>query len=359
MKIAVLGSGNGGCAVAADCALHGNEVSIFDFPQFSSNIKAIASAKGIKATGQVAGFAPIAYAGHDIGIATQGADLIYVVGPSYAHLPMAKAYKAVMQTGQKIIICPGTNGGALVFKKELGIAFADDAITVAEASTLPYACRIQAPGEVHVYLKLKGGLFIASLPASKNQEIFEAFRSVYPNSTLYENVFQTILQNGNNVIHPAISLLNVGRIESPEDFLFYEQGVTPAGGRLMKTVDDERMAIAQAIGLSIMSDPEAGVVQGYMTEDNYVTGYSKAPGFKGIVAQTQIDYRYFTEDVGFGLVLLTDLAKVVGVQTPVMDAIIQIVSVLLEQDYKKEAQRTLKSFGLDGLSKQELIEMVS
>ena len=57
MKIAVLGSGNGGCAVAADCALHGHEVNLFDFPQFSSNIEAIAKAKGIKATGQVDGFA--------------------------------------------------------------------------------------------------------------------------------------------------------------------------------------------------------------------------------------------------------------------------------------------------------------
>ena len=359
MKITVLGSGNGGCAVAADCALHGYDVSIFDFPQFPSNIDAIANVNGIKATGEVDGFAPISYAGHDMLKATQDADLIYVVGPSYAHIPMAKAYKEVMRPGQKIIICPGTNGGALVFKNELEVAFTDDTITVAETSTLPYACRIQRPGEVHIYLKLKDGLFIASLPASKNQAIFDVFSSVYPDSTLYENVFQTILQNGNNVIHPAISLLNVGRIESPEDFLFYEQGVTSAGGRLMKAVDDERMAIAQAMGLSILSEPEIGILQGYMTENNYDTGYSKAPGFKGIVAQTQIDYRYFTEDVGFGLVLLTDLAKVVGVQTPVMDAIIQIVSILLEHDYKEEAQRTLKSFGLDGLAKQELLEMVS
>jgi opine dehydrogenase len=180
MKIAVLGSGNGGCAVAADYALHNHEVRIFDFPQFSSNIDAIAKVGGIKATGQVKGFAPIVYAGFDISKATQDADVIYVVGPSYAHLPMAKAYKSVMQVGQKIIVCPGTNGGSLIFKNELGIAYADDSITVAETCTLPYACRIQAPGEVHVYLKLNDGLFIASLPASKKQEIFDIFTLVYP-----------------------------------------------------------------------------------------------------------------------------------------------------------------------------------
>ena len=171
-------------------------------------------------------------------------------------------------------------------------------------------------------------------------------------------MFQTILQNGNNVIHPAVTLLNIGRIESPEDFFFYEQGVTESVGRMMKAVDEERMAIANAFGVEIMSEPETGFVQGYMTEKNYHTGYSKAPGFKGILAQTQVDYRYLTEDVGFGLVLLTDMASVVGVKTPVMDSLITLVSVVLERDYKKEGLRTLATFGLNGLSKSELLESV-
>jgi opine dehydrogenase len=34
MKIAVLGAGAGGTAVAFDCALHGHEVRLFDFAQF-------------------------------------------------------------------------------------------------------------------------------------------------------------------------------------------------------------------------------------------------------------------------------------------------------------------------------------
>jgi len=34
MKVAVLGSGNGGHAVAFDCAEKGNDVYMFDFPQF-------------------------------------------------------------------------------------------------------------------------------------------------------------------------------------------------------------------------------------------------------------------------------------------------------------------------------------
>lgn len=359
MKIAVLGSGNGGCAMAADCALHGHEVRLFDFDEFSTNIDAIKRAQGIKISGVVEGFGPVAYAGHDITKAVSGAELIYVVGPSYATVPFAKEYKKAMQKGQKVIVCPGTNGGAPVFKKELGLNFSDLKVVVSETSTLPYACRIMNPGEVHIFHKLRDGVFVASLPSSENDTICQLFNEVYPGSKPSKNVIQTLLQNGNNVIHPAVTLLNVARIESPEDFFFYEEGVTPAVGRLMEAVDKERMAIAKAFDLEILSEPETGYVQEYMLEKNYNTGYSKAPGFKGINAQTQIDYRYFTEDVGYGLVLLEDMAQKVGVETPIITSIIKLVSVLLETDFHKEANRTLDTLGLGGLSKEEIIEVVT
>ena len=356
MKIAVLGSGNGGCAVAAECAAQGHEVHLFDFDRFPVQIQAIQAAGGIRYAGIMSGFAPIAYAGHDLAQAVAGAELLYVVGPSYATLPFAQAYKEVMETGQRVIVCPGTNGGALIFKKALGLDFADRDIIVAETSTLPYACRLTEPGAVHIFHKLTDGVFIAALPGSATDAVFQLFSEVYPGSKPYKNVLQTLLQNGNNVIHPAVSLLNVGRIESPEDFFFYEEGVTPAVGRLMQAVDEERMAIANAYDLPILSEPEAGYVQGDMLEKNYDTGYSKAPGFQGIKAQTRIDNRYFTEDVGYGLVLLEDMAATVGVDTPVITSIIRLVSVLLETKYYEDAPRDLEKLGLGGLTKDEMLQ---
>ena len=358
MKIAVLGSGNGGCAVAAECALAGHDVRIFDVEQFPTNIQAIQNAGSITCSGVISGTAPITYAGHDIAQAVENAEVVYVVGPSYATLPMAREYKKVMSRGQHIIVCPGTNGGAIVFKMELGLDLDSDELTVSETSTLPYACRVTSPGSVHVYHRLTDGVFFATLPASRTEEAYALFKQVYPESRVYKNVLQTLLQNGNNVIHPAVSLLNVGRIESPADFLFYEEGVTPAVGRLIEAVDKERMAIAEAYDLPILSEPATGVLQEYMLEDNYNTGYSKAPGFKGINAQTQIDNRYFTEDVGYGLVLLEDMARVVGVETPIITSIIKVVSVLLETDYHKERLRTLETLGLGGLSKEEILVAV-
>ena len=109
MRIAILGSGNGGCAIAAECALQEHDVRIFDFEKFPTNIEAIEKANGIKCTGSLEGFAPISYAGHEINATVDNAQLIFVVGPSYSTVPFARIYKTVMREGQNIIICPGTN----------------------------------------------------------------------------------------------------------------------------------------------------------------------------------------------------------------------------------------------------------
>ena len=171
---------------------------------------------------------------------------------------------------------------------------------------------------------------------------------------------QTSLQNGNPVIHPAITLLNVGLIERTcGDFYFYEDGVTASVGRLVEAVDKERLAIAQKIGVDVIPDPELGMLQGYQTENNYNTSYQKAPGYKGIKAQSSLDYRYFNEDVGYGLVFLSGLGAQIGVPTPNIESIITIVSTLMQRDYRKEQKRTMETLGLAGKSVDDLTKLLS
>jgi opine dehydrogenase len=94
-----------------------------------------------------------------------------------------------------------------------------------------------------------------------------------------------------------------------------------------------------------------------MTESNYATGYSRAPGFLGIKAPARIDSRYLTEDVGYTLVFFTDLARRLDVPTPTMDAIIEMTSVVLARDLRAEGARTTRSLALDRLSTQELLSL--
>ncbi len=360
MNIAVLGSGNGGCAVAFDCASHGHQVSLFDFEQFPESIQAVQNSGGIQCEGILEGFQPVVSAGHKIEKALVGADIIYAVGPAYSTRPFAEACRPYLNKGQIVMVCPSSCGGSIEFKNGAGLDLRDADIIVAETSTLPYAVRMLEPGKIKIFNKLKGGLFLAAVPAQHTDHVLEQIRDVYPRMNAAKNILQTSLQNGNPVIHPAITLMNVALIErTMGDFDFYHQGVTPAVGRLIEAVDRERIDIGKKLGVDVIPDPELGVLQGYMTEATYDNGFITAPGFAGVRAQSSLDYRYFNEDVGYGLVFYQKLGEQVGVATPVMSAVITLVSLLMNRDYVGEARRTMETLGLSKLTAQELKRLLA
>jgi len=355
MKITVLGAGAGGTAVAFDCAAHGHEVRLFDFPQFPDNIKAVASQAGIHAEGDISGLSPIAYAGHDIDRALDAAEVVFVVGPAYSTEPFGEAVADRLRPGQTVIVSPSSCGGALAFKQAARLTLEDDSIRVAETSTLHYAVRLTEPGRIHVFLKLKAGNLLAALPGRHTAEILQLIADVYPGMEPARNVLQTSLQNANPIIHPAVTLANAARIEGTGgNFLFYEEGVSDSVGRMIEALDRERIAIGDQLGITVLPDPEMGMRQGYMLASNYGSGYREAPGFLGIGAQPKLDHRYLNEDVGYGLVFMSRLARQVGVETPTMDSIIQITSVLMDRDYAAEARRTPQSLGIGGRSADDL-----
>ncbi|MBT6611445.1 MAG: opine dehydrogenase, partial [Deltaproteobacteria bacterium] len=198
------------------------------------------------------------------------------------------------------------------------------------------------------------------VPARKTHYVLEQIRDVYPAMSAAKNVLQTSLQNGNPVIHPAITLMNVAAIErSDYEFDFYQDGVTPTVGRLIEAVDKERIAIGKKLNVDVLPDPEMGVIQGYMLEATYDTGFNTAPGFEGVKAPSDLDYRYFNEDVGYALVLFQKLGEQIGVATPIISAVITLASLLMNRDYLGEAKRTMETLGLSKLTAKELEELLA
>ncbi len=186
-------------------------------------------------------------------------------------------------------------------------------------------------------------------------DILDLISDVYPSMEPAQSVLQTSLQNANPIIHPAVTLSNAARIEmTGGDFLFYEDGVSDSVGRLIEALDKERIAIGKELGITILPDPEMGMRQGYMLENNYGSGYRKAPGFLGIGAQPQLDHRYLNEDVGYGLVFMSKLGQQIGVATPGIDAVISVATIVMARDYRAEALRTPESLGIAGRSAKEL-----
>ena len=355
MRVTILGSGNGATAAPYEWAANGHDVAMWDLPQFPDNIAAIAERGHIEGRVKFEGTAPIRYAGHDLDAALEGAELVLLVGPSYSTIPFGEQLRGRLTPEMAVVLVPGACNGAIVLKQTLGLDLLDDTYLIGETSTLPYGCRVVEPGVVRVTTRVITGLYVAALPSSRTEELRERLAVVWPQVESARNVLQTTMQNGNPVIHPAIMLMNASRIENTGgDFLFYTDGVTPGSARLIEAVDRERLELASALGIELLSEPELGFRQGYMGDATYLTGYNHGIGFAGSQAPASLDFRYLTEDVPYGMVFLSELGRQVGVPTPTIDAVIQVASAVLGRDFRAEGPRTPATLGLGDLTPEQI-----
>lgn len=88
----------------------------------------------------------------------------------------------------------------------------------------------------------------------------------------------------------------------------------------------------------------------------YYGNYSTSPGFAGIKAQSQLDHRYYNEDLGYTMIFWLDLAERIGVDVPAMKGLVTIVSLMMKRDYRAEAPRTLATLGLGDYTKEDLLK---
>jgi len=359
LKIAVLGAGNGGLAMGAHLALMGCNVRIYD--KLPEAVKPLQEEGGIHLKGvSMTGFGSLERATSLIEEAILDRDLIMVVTPAFAHREIAQSCVPLLRDGQKIILHPGRTGGAMEFYNILSKKAPGLDVIVAETQTLVYACRRTGPAEVTIY-GVKEQVPLAAIPAFKTKEVIALLKDFYHQFTEAQNVLETSLLNMGAIFHPTPTIFNLGRIEEGQEFEYYHQGITPLVGRVLDKIDQERVAIAENLGLSTLTALEwLRSVYGIETnkEDDICSAIHKTKVYAGIMAPKDPYTRYLTEDVPMSLVPLSELAKIAGVKTPVIDLIIEIASTIHEKDYKSLG-RTMKRMGIDGLSRRELFKYVN
>ena len=99
MNITVMGSGNGGLAVAYHWASNAHRVNLYAVPGHDDNIGAVAAAGGIRADGDIEGFAPVAYSGTDVTRAMEDTDAVFVVAPAFATADLARLAAPYLRAG--------------------------------------------------------------------------------------------------------------------------------------------------------------------------------------------------------------------------------------------------------------------
>ena len=359
-KITILGAGHGGCAAAADLSTRGFEVCLQS--RSEDRLQPIRNRGGIEARGIHKGFVPIRELTTNVGDAVDGADLVMLVTPSIAHESYARALAPVLRPDIPIFLNPGHTCGGLHFVHELRKAGYKGKVRCCETVTLTYICRMEGPATVGIYCytrKLQLGAFPGKHTEGLNMLIHSLFPEVVPASS----VLETALSNMNAVFHPPGMLMNTGWIESTSgNFLFYNKGITEAVGRVVSAVDAERMAIARALGVPCRSFIQTFYEAGLTTKEAFESGsvarvcHESEPN-RTIKSPSSLDDRYIHEDVGFGLVPMTALARLAGIETPSIDALIHLVSEATGIRYN-ETGLTLKKMGLQGIALEDLFRFV-
>jgi opine dehydrogenase len=356
-KIAILGAGNGGCAAAADLILKGYEVRLYS--RSESTLKPVLERGGVEIIEEgKKSFARLRLVTRDMSVAVIGADLIMIAAPSIGHEYLGRKLAPLLSDGQVILLNPGHTGGSLHLASILRSAGVKPEVKICETVTLAYICRLTALARVEIYRRT-AHLRWSAFPGKFAPELVGEVTKIFPNIVLAENVLETGMSNINAIMHPAGMIGNAARIErGQKDFYFYRDGITPAIANIIAAVDQERLKAVEKLGLTPRSFVELFYQTGLTTErarssrSVYQAIWESAPN-RTIKSPKTLDHRYLHEDVGYGLVPMAALARLVGVETPVMDGLIAVASEINGIDYRREGL-TLEKMGLGQVKAEDL-----
>ena len=355
-KIAILGAGNGGCAAAADLTLRGFQVRLFSRSE-STTVKLAKLGEIELVEGGVSKKAAPFFVSPHLPPVVKGVDLIVVTTPAVGHEYLARGIANYLTDGQQILLNPGHTGGALHFANLLRDLGCQADVRICETVTLTYICRMRQFGRVEIYRRTTN-LRCAAFPGKHTATLVPDMQQVFPNIVAAANVMETGFANINAIMHPAGMIGNAGWIEKTGgEFLYYREGITPAIGAWIDAVDAERLAIVRRLGLQPLRFVDIFHQAGLTTADARDSGsayeavHNSEPNFT-IKSPPSLDHRYIREDIGYGLVPMAEIGRLLGIGTPVMDALITLASTALGNDFRSEGL-TLGKMGLKGVSAEQ------
>jgi opine dehydrogenase len=356
--IAVLGAGNGGATAAGDLTLRGYDVRWYT--RYPNELVPFIQRGGVEMSGAAGeGFAEIAMMTQNLNDAVEGADMIIIVIPTSGHGWYGEQLASLLNQDQIVFLDPGHIGGSLYFSTEVRKAGYSKELRICEVATLTYGCRMSTPTKTKVMHVTKNLLFSA-FPNKNRDELYKAVKEVYKNIIVAENVLHSGFLDLNAMEHPPQILCNAGWVEwTKGDYCFYYEGTTPAVARTIEAIDRERISIANAIGVRTKTFVEYFFDAGYTSTDARNSGsvykaMQDSEPNRYVKGPPSLDHRYVHEDVGFGLVPMSEFGRLAGIETPTMDALIQIASVMNGIDYRHQGL-TLKKMGLDKIPLNHLL----
>lgn len=327
MNFAVLGIGKAGQAMTAHLMQLGHRVTMWDRKQEKADVIA---AQGIQITGILEGhFTPEATT--SIKDAISDAQYILVTTHAAGHKPVAERLCGHLKANQRIVIFNG-NWGAIEFHSILQDELFEKNILLTETGGMILLADSPQTGTSHLR-KIKNSMTIAGIPTAGAATVATELHDVFPGLVAAANVLETSINNANPILHAIISLFNISRMENGEQYRFYADAASKSVLDFVAAADAERVCIAQAIG--VQGEPVVDILNSFWSDqhDNLFDVIKKNDNYMRSKGPTSMDYRYLTEDVPFGLAPLVLLGRRYQVSIPHLEAVVNLFSLLLKQDF--------------------------
>jgi opine dehydrogenase len=345
-KIAVIGAGSTGHAIAADLSILGYQINIYEKPCFKEKLEAIKGRGGIEIIKNgTRSFTKINMITTDIKKAINDVDIIIVSVLATKHEEYAKIVLPHIKDGQIIIISPG-NAGSIVFWNKMYQMNIKKDITIGDIEGNLYACRLIEPATVFIGLPVTTK-YVSAFPAIKTKKIIKNLSGIY-NFLPAKNILETALNVPNITHHLIASLLNTGSIEnSGGKYYLYRNGLTPSIIKCIKSIACEKNKVFNKLGYTDRYN--IAFIEKAAKEDRY----PELSEFRALIGPTSMRHRYIVEDAQIGVSLLVSLGKLLNVPTPISKAVLRIASVITDVDYIQEG-RTLNSLGLSCMTPNQI-----
>lgn len=351
--ITICGGGNGAHAAAVFAARNGYQVNIFaPYGDEAQRLQA-----GVQAGGGIEALLPDGsrLLGRVERISGQAADVIpkadvvLLVAPAFSHQPILDAVVPHLAEGAWLGAMPSRGGFEFVASALL--AHAGKGARIFGLQTLPWACRLEAYGQRVRILGAKHWVACAAVGVADEARTAAALLAAIFGLEVrpLPGMISVTLANPGQIIHPGIMVgLLAGRehetYPADEVPLFY-QGVTPRAVELLEGLSAEVCGLARRISADLQVDLTAvtplydWLIAAYGEQiadrTDLLTSLRTNQAYAGLTVPTvaltggrrrpDLQSRYLTEDVPYGLMVTRGIAALAGAATPTIDYVLGIV----------------------------------
>jgi opine dehydrogenase len=357
MEIAVIGGGHGAYAAAASLTEQGHKVRMWR-----------RDAAALAALGEKGAITVLDHKGQrdvpihqftpDIGKAVKGAQLVVIPLPATTHADLAPQLAPHLEAGQVVYLTPGTFGSYL-FARVMNDCGNKADVTFAETGTLPYLARKRGPCLVSVSgyaTRLPTGL----LPLRNADKAFPILEAGYPAVERITDALDGALMNAGPIIHPPLILMNAGPLEHFEAWDIHNEGTQPSIRRVTDALDNERIAVREALGYGAPHFPLANHYDGSREEWMYGNAAHERLTDSGDWREhiDLVHHRYMLEDVEQGLAFLVSCADYARVPAPIATGLLAMGSAITGRNLRHTG-RTLENLKLAGLDRAALKKLLT